>query len=131
MNRTLERKKAFEIIFSIPFNKEKNAEEIIQNYLEYMEIDIISDYIRNTVQGVLENLEDIDKLLSENIKNRKLERLDNICLAVMRLAVYEMKYNKEIPVNVAINEAIEITKLYDDSLAAFVHANLGLIAKTI
>lgn len=47
----------------------------------------------------------------------------------MRLAVYEMLYSDEVPVPVAINEAIELTKQYDDSLAGFVHGNLGIIAR--
>ena len=64
-----------------------------------------------------------------SIKFRRFERLDNVCLAAMRLAVYEMLYSDEVPVPVAINEAIELTKQYDDSLAGFVHGNLGIIAR--
>lgn len=129
MNRITERKIAFEIIFSFPFSDEKTINQIITDYCQHDEGIEISPYITDTVFGVFDNLEKIDELIKNNIKNRKFERLDNVCLAVMRLGVYEMLYNDEIPVTVAINEAIELIKQYDDSLSAFVHANLGIIAK--
>lgn len=127
MNRTEERKTAFEIIFSFPFNKEKSIQEIIERYSDYMDSEPLSDYVLSTVLGVADNLEAIDGKIKDSIKNIKFERLDNICLSVMRLAVYEMLYNDNIPSAVAVNEAIELTKLYDDSLAGFVHGNLGII----
>ncbi len=129
MNRTEQRKIAFEIIFSFPFNKDKTANELIDSYFENNEINGDSGYIVTTVNGVYDNLEEIDNKIKYNIKNRKFERLDNVCLSAMRLAVYEMLYNDDIPVSVAINEAIEITKIYDDSLSAFVHGNLSIISK--
>lgn len=130
MNRIEERKAAFEIIFSFPFNHEKELSEILQKYAEYLEIDALTDYIIQTVTGVFNNIEDIDSKIKNSIKNRKFERLDNVCLAVMRLAVYEMLYNDDVPVPVAVNEAIELIKQYDDSLAGFVHGNLGIISGT-
>lgn len=87
------------------------------------------DYIVGTVRGVYNNLDAIDEKIKGSIKFRRFERLDNVCLAAMRLAVYEMLYSDEVPVPVAINEAIELTKQYDDSLAGFVHGNLWIIAR--
>ncbi|MBP3481429.1 MAG: transcription antitermination factor NusB [Clostridia bacterium] len=129
MNRTQERKIAFEIIFTFPFRIDKSIDEIIESYSDYYESESLSDYIVGTVRGVYENLDEIDEKIKCSIKSRRFERLDNVCLAAMRLAVYEMLYNDGVPVPVAINEAIELTKQYDDSLAAFVHGNLGIIAK--
>lgn len=129
MNRITERKTAFEIIFSFPFNTDKSIEEIIETYFEHDDSLELTDYIRNTVFGVSDNLEAIDEKIKTNIKNRKFERLDNVCLAVMRLAVYEILFNEEIPTSVAINEAIELIKQYDDSLSGFVHGNLAIISK--
>lgn len=129
MNRITERKTAFEIIFSFPFNSDKSIEEIIETYFEHDSSLELTDYIRNTVFGVSDNLDAIDEKIKTNIKNRKFERLDNVCLAVMRLAVYEILFNEEIPTSVAINEAIELIKQYDDSLSGFVHGNLAIISK--
>lgn len=127
MNRFKERKTAFEIIFSFPFNTEKNVEEILDTYCTSDNELVITDYIRNTVFGVYDNLDEIDEKIKKNIKHRSFERLDNICLAALRLAIFEALYNNDIPQAVAVNEAIELVKQYDDSLTAFVHGNLSLI----
>lgn len=129
MTRTEERKIAFEIIFMFPFNSDKSVNDILTLYAENNDLVKISDYICNTVNGVADNLDDIDLKIKNSIKNRKFERLNNVCLTTMRLAVYEMLYNDDIPVSVAVNEAIEIAKEYDESVAAFVHGNLSIIAK--
>lgn len=130
MKRTKERKIAFEIIFTLPFN-DAQAEDLLNNYIKANDNIELTDYICNTVCGIVANLSDIDSKIKNSIIRRKFERLDNVCLAAMRLAVYEMIYNDDVPVNVAVNEAIELTKLYDDSLASFVHANLAIIAKEL
>lgn len=131
MNRTEERKITFEILYTLPFNSQKNCEELINIYIEANEYETLSDYVVSTVNGVFNNLNFIDDKIKDNIKTRKFERLDNVCLTAMRYAVYEMFFNSEIPQIVAINEAIELTKKYDPSLASFVHANLGTISKLI
>ncbi len=130
MNRTEERLTAFEIIFSFPFYTDTDAETIMKKYSECEET-ALTNYIVSTVSGVAENLEQIDEKIKSTIKTRTFDRLDKICLAAMRLAVYEMFYNDEVPVPVAINEAIEITKKYDESLAGYVHANLGIISGNV
>ena len=129
MNRIEERNTAFKLIFSMPFNGDKTVDEVIELYKQANDIDSLSDYVVNTVRGVFDNLTYIDEKINSSIKSRKLSRLDSVCLAAMRLAVYEIVYNDDIPTSVAINEAIELTKKYDDSLAAFVHGNLSLIAE--
>ncbi len=129
MNRTTERKIVFEIVFALPFNNEKSAEQLIDIYAQANEVDAFSPYIVSTVNGIFDNLASIDEKIEASIKGRKFDRLDKICLAAMRYATYEMFYNDDIPDTVAINEAIELTKKYDDSLSAFVHGNLGIISK--
>lgn len=128
MNRTDERKIVFEIIFTFPFNYDKQPAEILENYKEANDIEELSEYVVSTVGGVYDNLDAIDAKINVSIKSRRFERLDNVCLAAMRYATYEILYNDDIPDSVAINEAIELTKKYDDSLSAFVHGNLAIIA---
>ena len=128
MNRINERKTCFEIIFTFSFDTNKSIDEIIEVYKETNELEELSDYVLNTVNGVFENLQVIDEKIKTSIKGRKFERLDNVCLTSMRYATYELLFNDDIPDRVAINEAIEITKKYDDSLSAFVHGNLAIIA---
>ena len=128
MNRINERKTCFEIIFTFSFDTNKSIEDMINIYKETNEIDDLSEYVISTVNGVYDKLQLIDDKIKESIKGRKFERLDNVCLTAMRYATYELLYNNDIPAKVAINEAIELTKKYDDSLSAFVHGNLAIIA---
>ena len=128
MNRSEQRVAAFEMIFAFPFN-ENRADDIIETYMESNELASLPAYVTDTVKGTAEHLEEIDGRIKASIQTRKFERLDRVCLAVMRLAVYEIFYNEDVPTAVAVNEAIEITKKYDDTLTAFVHGNLGIISK--
>lgn len=133
MNRIQERKTAFEIIFTIPFySPDTDVSELLENYIGVgEEPPELTDYIIGTVKGVSSHITEIDERIRASLKARRFERLDRVCLAILRLATYEMLYNDEVPVSVAINEAIELTKEYNDELAAFVHGNLGAIAESV
>lgn len=130
MNRKKERKIVFEIAFTIPFKVGKSPEEIMEIYSRANDLGEFSTYITSTVTGIYNNIEFIDQKIQSSIKSRRFERLDNVCLTAMRYATYEIFFADDIPDTVAINEAIELTKLYDDSLSAFVHGNLGIISKS-
>ena len=129
MNRLEERKIVFEIVFSALFNDDKPIEDVIELYKESKDIQDISEYVNSTVFGIHNNIQSIDDRIKATIVGRKFDRLDNICLTALRYAVYEIFYNDSIPDNVAINEAIELTKKYDDTLCSYVHANLAIIIK--
>ena len=75
-------------------------------------------------------MEEIDALLNEKSAGWKTKRMSKVDLNILRLAVYEMKYDEDVPVKVAINEAVEISKSFggDDS-ASFVNGILGKIAR--
>lgn len=130
MNRTKERKIVFEIVFTFPFNSGKTADELMEIYAQANNIESFSEYISSTVKGIYNNLQVLDDKISSSIKARKFERLDNVCLTAMRYATYEILFNDDVPDSVAVNEAIELTKVYDESLSAFVHGNLGIISKS-
>ena len=76
-------------------------------------------------------MQEIDSVISSNLKNWKLERISKVALAVLRLAIYEMSFVDEVPVSVSINEAVELCKKFaikED--AAFVNGILGTVAKS-
>ena len=77
-----------------------------------------------------EKREEIDILIEKYLKNWKLSRLSVITLSILRLAVFEMLYNDDIPENIAINEAIELAKEFDaDDMPAFINGVLGNISR--
>ena len=90
----------------------------------------VPDYTRTLVEGVLFRKEAIDQSIAARAEGWTLERMPLVDLAIMRLAVFEMKYGGEVPVSAAINEAVEIAKAYgtDDS-PRFINGVLGRIAE--
>lgn len=122
------------MLFQTGFYTKEELPEQISYYMN----DIIAPkkddvtYIQHKFQSTLEYLEEIDSLIESVSEGWKLKRMFKVDLAIMRLAVYEMKYDEEIPVSVAINEAVEIAKKYgQDSSPSFVNGILAKVADVI
>ncbi len=132
MSRKLSREKAMELVFSMMLTKESH-DEVIETFVDNYEEDIKKldlEYIKEVLKGVEENKESIDNLIKENLQKWKIERVSKVNLAILRLAVYEMKYVNDVPEKVAINEALEITKRYsDEKSVSFINGVLDNIYK--
>jgi N utilization substance protein B len=90
-----------------------------------------ASYCRQLVQGVLENRESIDELISSKAIDWKLDRMANVDRNILRIAVFESMYERLVPVGVAINEAVELAKVYgDEESSKFVNGVLGAIARS-
>ena len=88
------------------------------------------EYIRNKALDVILKTEEIDKLINDNTKGWKTARMNKVDLSILRLAVYEMKWDEEIPESVAINEAVELSKKYSgDEGPSFVNGVLAKLAE--
>ena len=80
------------------------------------------DYIKTRYQKIEQKLGEIDSILTQATSGWKLNRMGKVDLNLLRLAVYEIRYDEEIPVKVAINEAVELAKIYGgDSSAGFIN----------
>lgn len=93
----------------------------------------LGDYAELLVRGVAEHCDDIDERLAATSENWTVDRMPVVDRAVLRLAVFEMVYVDEVPISVAINEAVELAKAYggEDESARFVNGVLGRIARTM
>lgn len=109
-SRFKERKKIIQYLYNIELTN-SSVDEVLEAHND----ENTSDYIKNTLNGVVNNIEILDEVISKNLTNWKLERLNIIDVVIFRLATYEMKFNDEIPVPVAINEAIELSKIFSDN----------------
>ena len=110
MTRKQAREEAFILIFEKQFN-DSPLEDILDLAIEVRDIKP-DDYIKKTFFGVFEDVSDIDGIISDNAAGWSINRLSKTALAVLRLAIYEMKYMPEIPTAVSINEAVDILKKY-------------------
>ncbi len=116
----------FERLFS-DTDLDEIADNIIDSRNEYY-----SDYAINTAKEIEAKCQEIDSHIAENLSTGwKISRISRISLAILRVAVYEMKYVDEVPVSVAINEAVELTKKYSTDDASFVNGVLGAVAKEL
>ena len=131
MSRRELREQIFKMLFRIEFHEGMEMEEQMQLFLEEEE-EISkedSEYIRNKYENIVEHLEEIEASVNENAKGWKTSRMAKVELSLIRLAVYEIQYDEDIPAGVAINEAVELAKKYGaDSSPAFIN---GVLAKFV
>ena len=123
------RREAREELFKLVYEKLLRSETALEIYEnESAERNLKDKYIKSCFIGIFEKEEEIDALISENARGWKLSRISKVNLALIRISVYEMLY-AEIPVNISINEAIELSKKYgDDAAPSFVNGILNTIA---
>lgn len=116
----------FERLFS-----DTDLDEIADNIIDSRD-EYYSDYAITTAKNIEEKQTEVDALISAHLSaGWKITRISRISLAILRVAVYEMKYVEEVPVSVAINEAVELAKKYSTDDASFVNGVLGAIAKEL
>lgn len=132
MGRREMREHIFKLLFLNEFNGTEEMPQQIQLYFDGLEDlnPVEQAYMENKYANITERLEELDSILNEKSAGWKTKRMSKVDLNILRLAVYEMKYDEDVPVKVAINEAIEISKSFggEDS-ASFVNGVLGKIAR--
>ncbi len=130
MTRREMREQIFQILFRIEFHQEEElSEQLKYPVKEDARADADSVYIQKKIDAVTEKITQIDDMINAVAKGWKTSRMGKVDLTLLRLAVYEIKFEDDIPTGVAINEAVELAKKYgtDDS-PAFVNAILAKIA---
>lgn len=129
MNRSKLREETFKLLYSLEFCKD-DIESIINSYIDENAIVEIQDihYMKNTINGILKEKENISKLISDNLATKwTIERISKIDLVILKLAIYELR-NTDIPFKVVINEAVELAKKYgDDNSKIFINGVLASI----
>ncbi|MEY8845664.1 transcription antitermination factor NusB [Bacillus safensis] len=124
MKRRIAREKALQTLFQIDVSN-IDPKEAITHALDEQESD---PFFEELVFGVLEQKDKLDDMISQHLVNWKLDRIANVDRAILRLSVYEMVYQEDIPVSVSMNEAIELAKLFgDDKAPKFVNGVLSNI----
>ena len=130
-SRSEARQEAFKLIFQTEINRddvEFLVEEMLVNKPESKQN---IEYIRTVLFGVLEKEEELKQDISDNMSSGwKIERISKVSLALLKLAIYEIKYMDDIPVKVSINEVVELDKKFDEpDNSAFINGVLGGFCK--
>ncbi len=133
MTRREIREAIFKLLFSGEFHEDGDVKEQAEILLEEEGVlekasDKDKEYIFSKYEDIRAHLEEIDALLNEKVDKWKTTRMPKVDLAILRLAVYEIKYEEDIPEGVSINEAVELAKLYGtDKSSSFVNGALSKV----
>ncbi len=131
MNRKAARENAFILLFERAIKNDETFEEIFTKATEIRELEC-DDYVRQVYFGCEENERLISDKIEESLVGWKKERISHVSAALLRLSAYELMFMEDIPVKVSINEAIELSKKYDDDKAyIFVNGVLNKLAETL
>lgn len=129
MTRRQLRENIFKILFKLEFNSVEEMPEQMEFSLEdnpdIEEKDV--NYITDKTNKIISLISDIDDIICNVSAGWKLDRIGKAELAILRLAIYEMKYDEDVPFKVAINEAVELSKIYcNEEAKSFIN---GVLAK--
>ena len=129
MTRREIRECIFCLLFQYNFYEEEEFTEQMANFLTEKKLSETNEMeIREKIDRLTEKLPDIDEKIAANAKGWKLDRIAKAELAILRLAVFEALYDESVPVGVAINEAVELAKMYgEENGYVFVNGILGKI----
>lgn len=128
MKRREARQQAFVLVFEQSFSHD-GMEQIIDVAEAVMEKPV-DEFAGRMALGTEANLPLIDEKIEKNSRGWKLSRLSKVSLAVLRLGIYELLFEKDTPVGVTINEAVELAKKYGgEEDAPFVNGVLGAVAR--
>lgn len=131
MNRREIREQIFKMLFQTEFYEKEEIEEQMQISMEELseKNEEKRAYIQKKVQEIYAHQDEIDAVINDKATGWKTNRMAKVDLALIRLAVYEIKYEADIPTGVAINEAVELAKAYSsDGAPSFVN---GVLAKLV
>ncbi len=131
MTRHESRELAFILIFEKSFQPEASIIDLIDSAIE-LELFPQNSFAENLAKRVFKNIDEIDSLINESLVGWSSKRISKASLAILRLAVCELLYSKDVPVGVAINEAVEIAKKYATAEdGSYINGVLATISKKI
>ena len=132
MSRRELREQIFKLIFRAEFHDREELPEQEKLFFEDYELDMKPEnqtYISEKSNNILARLDEIDGMINSEAKGWTTERMGKIELTILRLAVYEIKFDEDVPAGVAINEAVELAKKFgQEESAGFVN---GVLAKFV
>lgn len=157
MTRREIREEIFKLLFTVEFHEEDDREEQLELFMEEVseepesaendkvdedseeiefeeplsnDVQKDKEYIQEKYNDILSHLDEIDATLNKKVEKWKTTRMPKVDLTILRLAVYEILFEEDIPEKVAINEAVELAKKYgSDKSGGFVNGALSKVIK--
>ncbi len=139
MTRKKVREHLFKMLFLLDFYPKAELDDQVSTYLKDIAdaaeetqegLEKVREEMKQKFYAVAEHLEEIDRKIEEKSNGWSLKRLAKADITALRLAIYEIQYDEDVPAGVAVNEAVELAKLYGtDKSPAFVNGVLGSVVR--
>lgn len=131
MTRRAAREEAFKMIFQVDLGKNSWSETLSRNLKELSLSEESRLFLKQLVEGTMTHLAEIDAEISKYAQDWKLDRMLSTDRNILRMSLFELKYLKDIPASVTVNEAVELAKVYgDDDSGRFINGILGNIIRS-
>ena len=132
MSRRELREHIFKFLFRVEFNDRDEMEQQKSFFFEDDEFNAdekSAEYISQKSSSIIARIDEIDGMINDRAKGWTTQRMGKVDLTIIRLAIYEMMFDDDVPKNVAINEAVELAKKFgQDESSGFVN---GVLAKFV
>lgn len=132
LNRRKERELVFQMLFAAQFSPEKETEALYLELVEECETEGAkeSEYIREVFCGAREYAPVANEKIEKHAQGWKVDRFSKVTLSILQLAIFEMEKREDVPQRIAINEAVELAKRFDEEGSRkFVNGILGALAE--
>ena len=119
---------ALQTLYEWDFDEERNVEEILERNIQHSGFVVDKDFCIKMIKGVAKNIKKINKLITETAPEWPLEQIANVDRAVLRIGIYELIFDTEVPPKAVINEAVELGKEFgSENSGKFVNGVLGTV----
>ncbi len=126
MNRHLSRAIAMQTLYEWDFRGQSDPATIAKRNIDAYEDDADPEYVDRIVDGVVTNVTAIDQQITKVAPEWPIDQIASIDKAILRVAIFELLYDTDVPPKVVINEAVELGKTFgSDSTSRFVNGVLG------
>lgn len=127
-NRHLSRIIAMQSLYEWDFRSDEELKKIVKRNIDNFKEDCDKEFIDKIINGINKNIEKIDKIITEAAPEWPIEQIAIIDKTILRIAVYELSFGKDVPPKVVINEAVELAKSYgSENSSKFVNGVLGTL----
>lgn len=130
-NRHLSRIIIMQTLYEWDFKHDKaDVKDLMKRNIKNFIEDCDKDFIKKNINGIVKNVKKIDKIIEDAAPEWPVDQIAVIDKTILRLAIYELQFEKEIPPKVVINEAVELAKSYgSENSSKFVNGVLGTLFK--
>lgn len=133
MGKREQREQVFALLFRVEFNAPQDMPEQVRLFLddsEKMMNDKDASFITGRYEAITARIEELDQVINERMEGWDVTRIGKVELTILRIGVFEILYDEDVPNSVAINEAVELAKKYgQESSGGFVNAILAKFVK--